>query len=324
MTRRRKTAQNQPAEGLKDFQTDLTQVLSLFLDFKRAEGVSPRTVQEYDENVRRFFRLYPEAAKEPVEARQAMLSYLAEAKNPYTYNLRLTYLNAFYTWAENEEFWPGPNPCRGFKRRRTEPRIVEHEEEVLRALLKLPDQSTYTGRRDYALILLSLDTGIRPGEAFQLKLSDVDLTRHIVSIQEAYAKTRKARVLPISNFTVKAIRRLIEARPGDWGDSVPLFATYEGKPMNRHAWILRIRRYSQKLGRPIRPYDLRHVFALTFLRRGGHVFALQKTMGHTDLSMTKRYVALTQEDLASVHREASPVNALVNGGKTRAVKVRKR
>ncbi|MBE3563286.1 MAG: site-specific integrase [Hydrogenibacillus schlegelii] len=310
--------------GGKTHHTDLLTVLPFFLDFKRAEGVSTRTIQEYGDNVRRFFRRYPEAAREPAAARQAVLEYLAEAKSPYTYNLRLTYLKAFYAWAEEEEFWPGPNPCRGFKRRRTEPRIVEHSEETLKALLKLPDQSTYTGRRDYALILLTLDTGIRPSEAFQLRLDDVDLRRFVITVREGYAKTRKARVLPISSPTAKAIRRLIEARPDDWDDSVPLFATYEGKPMNRHVWILRMRRYSQALGRPIRPYDLRHVFALTFLRRGGHVFALQKTMGHTDLSMTKRYVALTQEDLASVHREASPVNALVSGGKTRAVKVRKR
>lgn len=56
----------------------------------------------------------------------------------------------------------------------------------------------------------------------------------------------------------------------------------------------RLKMYSKTLKTSIRPYNLRHAFALQFLRNGGHTLALQRTLGHTDLTMTKRYVALTE------------------------------
>jgi site-specific recombinase XerD len=48
-----------------------------------------------------------------------------------------------------------------------------------------------------------------------------------------------------------------------------------------------------------------------FLRNGGNAFALQKMLGHEDMSMTRRYVNLTSQDLQDAHRSASPLNSLV-------------
>jgi len=47
------------------------------------------------------------------------------------------------------------------------------------------------------------------------------------------------------------------------------------------------------------------------LRNGGNVFTLQRTLGHTDLNMTKRYLALTGEDLKAEHEKATPVSDIV-------------
>ena len=68
--------------------------------------------------------------------------------------------------------------------------------------------------------------------------------------------------------------------------------------------------YSNKLGQKIRPYNLRHCFALMYLRNGCNAFGLQKTLGHTDMSMTRKYVNLTGEDLQEAHRTASPLNKI--------------
>lgn len=70
-------------------------------------------------------------------------------------------------------------------------------------------------------------------------------------------------------------------------------------------------RYSKKLGIRVTPYDLRHSFAIIYLRNGGNVFTLQRTMGHTDLNMTKRYLALDGDDLRNELEKSSPINSLI-------------
>jgi site-specific recombinase XerD len=74
------------------------------------------------------------------------------------------------------------------------------------------------------------------------------------------------------------------------------------------SWGHRLKGYSVRLGHSITPYSLRHSFALLYLRNGGNVFTLQRTMGHADLNMTKRYLALNGEDLKREHDTAAPVN----------------
>jgi site-specific recombinase XerD len=58
------------------------------------------------------------------------------------------------------------------------------------------------------------------------------------------------------------------------------------------------------------PHTLRHTFAVNFLRGGGNLFELQPLMGHTDLTVLRRYVALAESDLAQAHRAASPADRL--------------
>jgi site-specific recombinase XerD len=83
----------------------------------------------------------------------------------------------------------------------------------------------------------------------------------------------------------------------------------------------RLDRYSRALGVPVRPYDLRHAFALRYLRGGGDAFSLQRLLGHTGLAMTKRYVDLAEADVTAAHERASPVARLVGTGRPRLPRV---
>ncbi|MGU3469871.1 tyrosine-type recombinase/integrase [Paenibacillus sp. D51F] len=197
------------------------------------------------------------------------------------------------------------NPLINFKQRNDESRIVNIEPQILKRLIELPDKQTYTGLRDYALILLTLDTGIRPKEAFSLLRIDFNSTVKEVCISAENAKTRTTRVLHLLQSTVKAIKHLLSVHSEEWGIMTPIFCTYEGKTLNRHTWGDRLEVYSKQLGIHIRPYDLRHCFALNFPRNGANALVLQKSLGHTDLAMTKRYVALTQDDTKKEHEKIS-------------------
>lgn len=287
-----------------------------FLFWKQAQGISKRTFSDYKVHVQRFFKRFPDSWQSPT-LKQALLEYMSDDIKPVTFNLRLIYLRAFFDWCINEGCLTGANPLKDFKKRKEQARIVELPEETLRQLLALPNQKTFAGLRDYALIFFTLDTGIRPSEALALTKTDFDFRRLVVTIPAEVAKTRTSRILPILPPTAAAINKLISVRHPSWGEDIPVFCSNEGTALNQHTWGDRLELYGKKLGVKIRPYDLRHIFALLYLRNGGHAFALQKTLGHTDISMTKRYVNLTGEDLKETHRLASPLNRLTPKKKER-------
>jgi len=157
---------------------------------------------------------------------------------------------------------------------------------------------------------LAETTGIRPGESFKLKIKDFHFKQFLVTVPQEIAKTRVERNLPILAPTAEIIKKLINVRCDSWGDSIPIFCTNEGRQMTKGVWDERMQSYSKKLGFKIRPYNLRHSFTLLYLRNGGHAFGLQKTLGHTDMQMTKRYINLTGQDLKEQHNIASPITGV--------------
>ena len=61
------------------------------------------------------------------------------------------------------------------------------------------------------------------------------------------------------------------------------------------------------------PHTFRRTFALESLRAGMDLLRLAALMGHTDLAMLRRYLALTQNDLQAAHAEHGPVDRLLAG-----------
>lgn len=285
------------------------EALQEFLFWKQAQGLSQTTLEDYKRYANMFFKRFPGSWQSDA-FRKSVLEYMADDIKPATYNLRLIYLRAFFQWCVNEGYLP-TNPLKDFKRKKAPGRVVDIAEDTLQKLLTLPDQTNFAGLRDYALILLTLDTGIRPKEAFSLIIDNYDLKRLLVTVPMEVAKTRTERHLPILPTTAQALRKLISVRHPEWKNDVPIFCTSEGETMNRHSWNDRMKLYSNQLETKIRPYDLRHSFALMYLRNGGHAFGLQNTLGHTDIQMTKKYVNLTGQDLRSSHTAASPLNTLI-------------
>jgi integrase len=287
------------------------EALDRLIDFKTAQGRSEQTITDYRQHIGFFFRTYPQAWEEP-NLKGCLLKFFARKMGSTTYNLYLIYLKAFIDWCIEEEGVYTTNPLVKFKQKREEGRVVNISMETIKRLLSLPDKNSYTGLRDYCLILLSLDTGIRPKEALSLLPGDLNLKGHEVTVRAMNAKTRVSRTLPVSRVTADSLSRLLEGRPEEWGELVPVFSSWEGTPMRVTSWGNRmVHKYSKALKVKIRPYDLRHCFALNFLRNGGNLFALQRILGHTNLDMTKRYLALTQGDIQGEHDKASPINSIM-------------
>ncbi|GAE32806.1 tyrosine-type recombinase/integrase [Alkalihalobacillus hemicellulosilyticus] len=295
------------------------EALEEFLYLKQAQGLRKATITGYKNHEQHFFQKFPDSWRSS-ELKKAIYDHMSDDIKPATYNLRLIYLRAFFNWCM-EEGYLSQNPLNHFKKRKASPRIVDIPDEALQKLLNCPDVTTFSGLRDYALIMLTLDSGIRPAEAFGLMKEDFDLSHYMVTVPEHISKTNTPRILNMLPQTAKVIHSLLKAHPSDWDRKTPVFCNNEGEVMDRHSWNRRLKKYSDEIDFKIRPYDLRHAFALRFLGGGGHAFALQRILGHTDMSMTRRYIHLTGDDLQETHREASPLNSLLPKKKKRIRKL---
>ncbi|MCR4432041.1 MAG: tyrosine-type recombinase/integrase [Tepidanaerobacteraceae bacterium] len=249
------------------------------------------------------------------------MEYMAQKMKPATYNLRLVYLKAFFKWCIGEGYLQ-KNPLDGLKRRKAEPRIVDIDTEILQKLLHLPHKSTFAGLRDYGLLLITLDTGLRPKEACSLLINDINFRTLEITVRAEVSKTGSTRTLPILPITAKAIKDLINARHPAWKENIPVFCSSEGTFFTKDSWRSRLDMYSKILGTHIRPYDLRHTFAVMYLRNGGLELGLQRTLGHTTLFMTKTYVHFTNKDMHDMNNIASPLNNLLPQ-KNRVRKIRR-
>lgn len=286
------------------------EALEAFLLWRRATGLSERTLSDYRYHVARFFTEHPEAWQSE-QLNKAVYRYLGEPMAPASFNIRRKYLKGFFDWTFQEGILYR-NPIEGIKVRRAEPRIVRISPETLQRLIEAFNPKTFAGLRDKGLILLQLDTGIRPGEALNLMPKDYVQESLEVRIRAEVSKTRTARTVFVSPPSSHILSRLLSVPPPEWKNA-PFFCNETGQSYSVNSWGNRLRKFSlRKLGVQISPYDLRHCHALMFLRNNGNIFALQKEMGHSDLEMTKRYLALSDEDVRKAHTEANPLRGILN------------
>lgn len=283
-----------------------------FMKFKTAQGMSELTIRDYTKTFDRFMRVSSNTMGVDIIRKELLvfLTPLADA-SPAKFNRPYSNLNALFNWLiQQNAIEYNPLLSIGLKQKRDDGRIRCVEVESIKSMLDVIDLKVYAGLRDYILMLLMLDCGIRPCEAFRIEINDVDFKSGLLTIRKENAKTRTERILLLSATIIDLLQRIINVKPSEWNNK-RVFCSCDGLPMHVIMFDKRLSVYSHKAGVKIRPYDLRHTFAIMYLRNNGNAFTLQKTMGHADLSMTKRYIGLSMNDLKEQHQKASPLQNIV-------------
>lgn len=238
-----------------------------FLFFKKAQGLADRTMKDYNTTFRGFEKYYNKDRVDIEEMKNAILEMFEKLSNgaPATFNVPYSNLMCFFNWCTTNKFL-GDNPLRltGLKKKRDEGRARTIPEDIIVRLFEIMELDTFVGFRDYVILILTLDTGIRPSEAFSLELEDIDLEHYEVTVKAISAKTRILRILPISYQTVEILRKFLMIREDDWLKY--LFLTIRGTQMTTNAWDIRMQKYREKLKYNFTPYDLRHSFAIYFIK----------------------------------------------------------
>lgn len=165
--------------------------------------------------------------------------------------------------------------------------------------------------RDRAIVLCLLDTGARLQEFVNLKVGHVDITDGRVIIR--HGKGKKDRVTFLGQTTRRALRRYLATRPKLCVDD-PLWLTERGATGLTRMGVQRLLQRLRALsGVPhCHAHTFRRTFALACLRNGMDIFSLQRIMGHADTRMLGRYLAQTDDDLQTAHREHGAVDRLLS------------
>ena len=162
------------------------------------------------------------------------------------------------------------------------------------ALLAAPDTATWTGRRDHALLVLAVQTGLRVSELTALTCADVHLGTgaHVSCL----GKGRKQRITPLTPATVTVLRGWLDERGGLPAD--PLFITRRGTPLSRDALERRVAKYTaiaaescpSLLEKKVSPHTLRHSAAMRLLGAGIDTSVIALWMGHENTATTQVYI----------------------------------
>jgi len=299
----------------------------------RSEGKSPKTISIVEASVRYLdeflagHNLSRDVADIGVEELRRFVVYLRQCPrfahhrftppqdghlSGHTINGYMRALQSFWAWLKREDLIDC-NPFERLKIPRAPKKVIPiFTEEHLRQLLSAIDITSPTGYRDYTMIIILLDTGIRCSELTGLRLADVNLESRLLKV---WGKGSKERVVPIGARVQKALwKYLIRYRPEPATPRYDrVFLTRDGYPITKDRLEAIIERYGKKAGITgvrVSPHTFRHTMAVTFLRNGGDVFSLQRILGHSQLEVLRGYVNLAQSDISRVHQKNSPVDNL--------------
>lgn len=157
------------------------------------------------------------------------------------------------------------------------------------------------------MVLISLNTGIRRGELFNLKWEDIDFQRRTLTVVGATAKSGKTRHIPLNR---EALETLTAWRAQSEPESELVFVGRTGRFDNtRTSWegVLSDAKISV-----FRWHDMRHHFASMLVMRGVDLNTVRELLGHADLKMTLRYAHLApQVKAAAVAKLDQPALACV-------------
>jgi len=283
---------------------------------KKSEKASKWTIRDYNVVLKEFMVFLGDIEVEEIVKQDIMefIEHLFErGLSETTVNIRIRYLRAYFNSLIEDnllssEFESPLKTVKIFREQDSYNREIPFR--VLNKFLRAVDVSSFTGRRNYVMILTMLGTGIRPSELIYLEEQDWK-DSHII-VRTEVAKSRKMRILPLPDDLEPEMYRYLTIK-GDWGGEL-LFPNNEGEVMTTHAFGLALRRLANKAGIDegvIYPYAFRHTFAINYLRGGGDLFRLQKILGHATLEMTRRYVTWDIEDLYTGLNEATLVKEVV-------------
>jgi site-specific recombinase XerD len=214
-----------------------------------------------------------------------------------TRNLRLTAVHSFFRFAAFEMPTHSDQIQRVLAipaKRFTRALVPFLNRQEVDALLAAPDQTHWSGRRDHALLLLAVQTGLRLSELTSLQRDDlhVGVGAHVRVI----GKGRKERCTPLSKYTRAVLEAWVEEPM--LAENQPLFPNAQGGKLSSHGVHYLLNKHvaaattqCPSLGsKRVSPHVLRHTTAMDLLQQGVEQSTIALWLGHESIETTQIYL----------------------------------
>lgn len=272
--------------------------LQMFLDAKKIEGCSVRTLQYYQITVERLFQMIETPVRKITT--EEIRSYLSEYQkingcSKVTIDNIRRNISSFFSWLEEEDYIL-KSPMRRIHKIKTKQQVKEIISDE--AIEKLRDQCN--NARDLAMIDLLYSTGIRVGELVNLNIKDVDFEARECVVFGKGDKERRV------YFDAKAKLHLQNYLDGRSDDNPALFVTLD-VPHDRlkiSGVEIRLRELGRKLNlTKIHPHKFRRTMATRAIDKGMPIEQVQKILGHSQIDTTMQYAIVNQNNVKTSHQK---------------------
>lgn len=291
----------------------LSDAFERFIRKCKIKNLSPATIVSYKENTSNFFLFYGTDSKVSLITENTIDEYVLWLKenkncNDSSINSYLRTLRALLYFCMDNEY------VTKFKIRmiKAEKKMKEtYTNEELEILLRKPDSNTCSFREYQVWVLENylLATGNRISSALNVRIKDIDFKNCLIYIRKT--KNRTQQIIPLSQTLSDVLSEYLQIRGGEGEDY--LFCNVYGNKPYEHTFQQAIRTYNRKRGiEKTSAHLFRHTFAKSWILAGGDIFRLQKILGHSDLTVTKEYVAMFGADLQMDFEKFNPLDRINN------------
>lgn len=282
-------------KATQDLDNDLKEKVELFISSKQLEGLSPKTLDDYQLELGLFMRTNNKAV---VQIQTPDIrKYLADLKGieTSTTGKKLTVLKSFFGWLVREEILlrdPTAKIKLPKKKARLPKSLSVQELEMVREACE--------SKRERALVEVLYSTGCRLSELASMDISRInkqDMSTTVVG------KGNKERKVYFTYMAMYHLERYLESRNDDC-DAIFSSLRKPIRRMSNRSIQDEIDKIEQRcsLNKPMHPHTFRHTLAQSMLDNGASLEEVQHILGHSNISTTQVYAHVSEERKQQAHK----------------------
>lgn len=309
---------NETQGSILSFNLALGEAIKEFLYIKEAvENVSERTIETYQYTFDDFQNFLDEKIDVVTLDKSLFRKYITHLRarelSLSTISINYRNLRSFFNWLVSEGYAES-NPLTEISEPKTPdkyPRTITEEQTNKLLEAARTKKSNWIGQRDYTMLLLFIESGLRLNEMVSAEVDNLDLENHLLTVS---GKGNKERNVSFGAKVCKVMRKwMVKREELEKVYDNNIFLDRGGETLNRRNVQDRINKIQQEAGlgnEKVSPHVLRHTSVTLSAKNGMNATQLRQMYGWKSLKTAIKYIHLSGRDVKEAMKDASPIDSL--------------